>query len=89
MRLPLPENSATEPSGFQITISACAFSHGHDFEDAVRADPVANVAEPAGGLGVERLTGFPPLDEQVAVTERVPLRESHPPPLPPAGRRRS
>ena len=24
IRLPLPENSATEPSGFQITISACA-----------------------------------------------------------------
>ena len=24
MRLPLPENSATEPSGFQITISALA-----------------------------------------------------------------
>ena len=30
-----------------------------------------------------------PLDEQVAVTERVPLREPHPPPLPRAGPRRS
>ena len=59
MRLPLPENSATEPSGFQITISACAFLHAPRFENAVRADPVANVAQPLGGLGVERLTGFP------------------------------
>ena len=60
-----------------------------DLEHAVRADAVPDVAEPAGELGVERPAELVPLDEQVAVTERVPLRESHPPPLPPVDPRRS
>ena len=51
IRLPLPENSATEPSGFQITISACAPSARDHLEHAVGADAVTDVAEPAGGSG--------------------------------------
>ena len=40
-------------------------------------------------LGVERTVELGPLDEQIAVTERVPFPEPHPPPLPPVDPRRS
>ena len=55
----------------------------------VGADAVAQVAEPADPFRVERAIETSPLDEQVAVTERVPLRESHPQPPSPDGPRRS
>ena len=45
---------------------------GDHLDDAVRADAVADVAEPPGQLG-----RHPLLDDEVAVTERVPLPESH------------
>ena len=60
-----------------------------DLEDAVRADPVVRVAETPHLVGHERGREISPLDEQVRVTERVPLRESHRPPRPGVGRRRS
>ena len=60
-----------------------------DLEHAVRADAVMRVAEAAHVVRRQRAAELGPLDEQVGVTERVPLRESHPPPRSQAGRRRS
>jgi hypothetical protein len=39
IRVPLPDSSAVEPSGFQMTISARGPAASDHLEDAVRADP--------------------------------------------------
>ena len=54
MRVPLPESSAVEPSGFQITTSACVAVGGDDLEDPVRADAEVVVADPPDLLGRQR-----------------------------------
>ena len=62
MRVALPDSSAVEPSGFQMTTSAQSSPRADDLDDAVGVTDVA-----AHVLGVERL-----LRHEIDVPVRVP-----------------
>jgi hypothetical protein len=75
MRVPLPDSSAVEPSGFQMRIAAWPAEARH-LEEAVAADPGVDVAEPPNALRYE-LPCIGLLHQQVRVAECVPLLEPH------------
>ena len=76
IRVPLPDISAVEPSGFQIATSARRDLAAGHLEHAVAPDPRVDVAEPPHALRRQRArVGL--LDDQVGVAERVPLLEPH------------
>jgi hypothetical protein len=52
-------------------------SHVDDLENPVGSHALVGIAEPPGLLGPERLGKLAPLEQQVRVPERVPLREPH------------
>ena len=81
MRVPFPESSARDPSGFQIAISTRPFDDAEDLEHAVHAP-----GERRGRRGVEARVAR--LDDDVGVTERAPGRGRHPPPGRRVGRHR-
>ena len=87
MRVPFPDISAIEPSGFQITTSSRGAVPGDHLEGSVGPDPALDVAEEPSAVCGQRATVVA-LDHEVAVTERVPFRELHPRPPPTAGSRR-
>ena len=64
-------------------------SHFADLQHTVGAHPAVGVAEPAHVVCSERSHEIAPLDQQVGITERLPLRESHPPPRSKSGLHRS
>ena len=76
IRVPLPDSSAVEPSGFQMRDRRSGAVEAGDLEHAVAADPGVDIAEPANALRRE-LAGVGPLDEEVRVAERVPFLEPH------------
>ena len=79
-RAPLPESSASEPSGLKIRRSATNPGVGRagEQEDPVGADPGMRIADPSGSApavsGERELCG---LDDQIVVSEGLPLLESH------------
>ena len=80
----LGEVTVSEPEDVEgIRLIAVDVGNPH----AVGPDSRVRVAGATDRARLERRLEVGPLDEQVAVTERVPFRESHPPPRPRAGRR--
>ena len=59
---------------------------GQDLENAIRADPGYDVTESPYAFGSQR-TAVRSLDDEVAIAERMPFRESHLPPHPRADTR--
>jgi hypothetical protein len=54
MRVPFPESSATEPSGFQMITSAVSLSRRDHLEDPVGADAEVVVADALHSLRRQR-----------------------------------
>ena len=76
IRTPLPDISAVEPSGFQIVTTAWAPSRRVTSSTPSEPMPVSTEQSRCTRAGSER-PGVGLLDDEVAVAERVPLRELH------------
>ena len=80
-RTPLPESSASEPSGLTIRTSrdVAGLARLAQLEHAVGAHPRVAVAQAAHELGVQRRRALAGVDDQVVVAQRLPLLEAHQP----------
>ncbi len=77
MRLPLPENSASLPSGFRIWTRTCPADRV-EHQDAVAPGPQIGVADALDARRRERRREVAALDDEVRVPGRLPLLEPHP-----------
>ena len=85
IRMPLPDISAMEPSGFQMRTTARASSR--PVTSSTPCCRFRSRRRTAGGRARRQVAGIGPLDDQVRVPERMPLLEAHRGRLPLRGRR--
>jgi hypothetical protein len=78
-RAPLPESSASEPSGIEDAQPGhvAALRRLAEHQDAVGADAGMGGAEPAHALRGQLEGELALLHDQVVVAERLPLLEGH------------
>ena len=77
-RAPLPDSSASEPSGLKIRSRATNPALGRlaQQEDPVRADAGVRIADALDAAGRELERQGPLLEDEVVVAERLPLLET-------------